>query len=85
MIRQREQIRRLAVKALSQVSIARTREGIGCSLFGAQALTEFVKNAYFPLISQPGAIQAQHVATTMVSADEPGTNGSHDARWCQAS
>ena len=83
MIRQpeREQVCRLALNALDQVSIARAREGAGCSLFGVPALTEFVKEANFPWLSQPGAIQAGQVAITMISADEPGANSSHAARW----
>ncbi len=87
MIRQpeREQIRRLAVKALDRVFVARARDGIGCSLFEAQALTELVKKIYFPWLSQPVAIQADQAAITMVSADELGTDGSHDARWCRSS
>jgi len=87
MIRQpeREQIRRLALKALDRVFVARAREGIGCSLFEAQALTELVKKVYFRWLSQPEAIQAGQVAITMVSAHEAGTNGSHDVRWCRSS
>jgi len=74
MIRQpeREQINRLMVKTLDQVFIARAREGLGCSLFEAQALTELVKEVYFPWLSQPDAIQAGQLAMTVVSADEPG-------------
>jgi hypothetical protein len=50
MIRQpeREQINRLMVETLDQVFIARAREGLGCSLFEAQALTELVKEVYSP-------------------------------------
>ncbi|HUT15357.1 MAG TPA: hypothetical protein VMY98_03835 [Anaerolineae bacterium] len=53
MIRQpeREQICRLAVKALDQVLVARARDEIGYSLFEAQLLTEFVKEANFPWLS----------------------------------
>jgi len=74
MIRQpeREQLNRLMVKTLDQVFIARAREGLGCSLFEAQALTELVKEVYFPWLSQPEAIQAGQLAMTAVSADEPG-------------
>jgi len=45
MIRQpeQEQLNRLTVKTLDQVFIARAQEGLGCSLFEAQALTELVK------------------------------------------
>jgi len=68
MIRQpeREHIRRLAVKALDRVFVARAREGIACSLFEAQALTEWVKRVYFRWLSELDAIQAGQVAITMV-------------------
>jgi hypothetical protein len=74
MIRQaeREQDNRLMVKTPNQVFIARAREGLGCSLFEAQPLTELVKEVYFPRLSQPEAIQAGQLAMTAVSADEPG-------------
>ena len=74
MIRQpeREQLNRLNVKTLDQVFITRVKEGLGCSMFEAQALTELVKEVYFPWLSQPEAIQAGQLATTAVSADEPG-------------
>lgn len=74
MIRQpeQEQLNRLTVKTLDQVFIARAQEGLGCSLFEAQALTELVKEVYFPWLSQPEAIQAGQLAMTAVSADEPG-------------
>ena len=74
MIRQpeREQLNRLNVKTLDQVFITRVKEGLGCSMFEAQALTELVKEVYFPWLSQPGAIQAGQLAMTAVSADEPG-------------
>ncbi len=67
-----EQIHRLSVKTLDQVFIARAREGLGCSLFEAQALTELVRDVYFPWLSQPATIQAGQLALTVVSADEPG-------------
>jgi hypothetical protein len=67
-----EQINRLNVKTLDQVFIARAQEGLGCSLFEAQALTELVKEVYFPWLSQPQAIQAGQLALTAVSANEPG-------------
>jgi len=74
MIRQpeREQLKRLTVKTLDQVFVMRAKEGLGCSLFEAQALTDLVKEVYFPWLSQPGAIQSGQLALTAVSADEPG-------------
>lgn len=69
---EREQIHRLAVKTLDQVFIARACEGLGCSMFEAQALTELVKEVYFPWLTQPEAIQAGQLAMVAVSADEPG-------------
>jgi len=62
----------LNVKTLDQVFITRVKEGLGCSMFEAQALTELVKEVYFPWLSQPEAIQAGQLATTAVLADEPG-------------
>lgn len=50
----------------------RVKEGLGCSQFEAQALTELVKEVYFPWLAQPEAIQAGQLAMTAVSADEPG-------------
>jgi hypothetical protein len=67
-----EQIHRLSVKTLDQVFIVRAQEGLGCSLFEAQALTELVKDVYFPWLSQPEAIQAGQLAMIAVSTDEPG-------------
>jgi len=74
MIRQpeREQLNRLTVKTLDQVFIMRAKEGLGCSQFEAEALTNLVKEVYFPWLSQPEAIQAGQLAMTAVSADEPG-------------
>ena len=74
MIRQpeREQLNRLTVKTLDQVFIMRGKEGLGCSQFEAEALTNLVKEVYFPWLSQPEAIQAGQLAMTAVSADEPG-------------
>jgi hypothetical protein len=74
MIRQpeREQLKRLTAKTLDQVFVMRAREGLGCSQFEAQALTELVKEVYFPWLAQPEAIQAGQLAITVVSADEPG-------------
>ena len=70
--REREQLNRLTVKTLDQVFIMRAKEGLGCSQFEAQALTDLVKEVYFPWLSQPEAIQAGQLALTAVSADEPG-------------
>lgn len=67
-----EQIHRLSVKILDQVFIARACEGLGCSMFEAQALTELVKEVYFPWLTQPEAIQAGQLVMVAVSADEPG-------------
>ncbi len=74
MIRQpeREQLNRLTLKTLDQVFIARVQEGLNCSLFEAQALTELVKEVYLPWLSQSEALQAGQLAITAVSADEPG-------------
>jgi hypothetical protein len=74
MIRQpeREQLNRLTVKTLDQVFVMRAKEGLGCSQFEAQALTNLVKEVYFPWLSQPDAIQAGQLAMTAVSANEPG-------------
>lgn len=74
MIRQpeRERLSRLTVKTLDQVFIMRGKEGLGCSQFEAEALTDLVKEVYFPWLSQPEAIQAGQLAMTAVSADEPG-------------
>ena len=69
---EREQIHRLAVKTLDQVFMARACEGLGCSLFEAQALTELVKEVYFPWLTQPEAIKAGQLAMVAVSADESG-------------
>ena len=57
-----EQIQRLSVKTLDQVFIARACEGLGCSMFEAQALTELIKEVYFPWLTQPEAIQAGQLA-----------------------
>ena len=74
MIRQpeREQLNRLSAKTLDQVFIMRVKEGLSCSHFEAQALTDLVKEVYFPWLAQPEAIQAGQLAMTAVSADEPG-------------
>ena len=68
----REQLDRLTVKTLDQVFIARAKEGLNCSLFEAQALTDLVKEVYFPWLSRPEAIQAGQLVLTAGSADEPG-------------
>lgn len=74
MIRQtgREQLNRLTAKTLDQVFAMRVKEGMGCSQFEAQAVTDLVKEVYFPWLAQPQAIQAGQLAMTAVSADEPG-------------
>lgn len=69
---EREQLHRLSVKTLDQVFVARAQEGLGCSMFEAQALTELIKEVYFPWLTQPEAIQAGQLAMIAVSADEPG-------------
>ena len=58
MIRQpeREQLNRLTVKTLDQVFIMRGKEGLGCSQFEVEVLTNLVKEVYFPWLSQPEAI-----------------------------
>jgi len=47
----REQLDRLTVKTLDQVFIAQAKEGLNCSLFEAQALTDLIKEVYFPWLS----------------------------------
>ena len=42
---EREQLDRLTVKTLDQVFIARAKEGLNCSSFEAQALTDLVISA----------------------------------------
>ena len=63
MIRQpeREQLNRLTAKTLDQVFVMRVKEGLGCSQFGAEALTDLVKEIYFPWLAQPEAIQTVHL------------------------
>jgi hypothetical protein len=74
MIRQAEleQLNRLTAKTLDQVFVMRVKEGLNCSQFEAEALTDLVKDVYFPWLAQPEAIQAGQLAMTAVSADEPG-------------
>jgi hypothetical protein len=67
-----EQKTRLMVKTLDQVFVAQAQEGLGCSLFEAQALTDLIKEIYFPWLAQPEAIQAGQLVLTVVSAEEPG-------------
>jgi len=69
MIRQpeREQLNRLTVKTLDQVFIMRAKEGLGCSQFEAEALTNLVKEVCFPWLSQPEAIQAGQLAMTQAA------------------
>lgn len=73
MIRQpaQEQQRRLSAKTLNQVFVARAREGLSCSLFEAEALTELVREVYFPWLAQPEAVQAGQLALTAISDEEP--------------
>jgi hypothetical protein len=70
---EREQLNRIAVKTLDRIFLTRAKEGLGCSMFEAQALTELVKEVYFPWLAQPDRIQAGQLVLTAVSADEPGT------------
>jgi hypothetical protein len=70
---EREQLNRLAVKTLDQIFVMRAREGLGCSMFEAEALTDLVREVYFPWLSRPDAVQAGQLVLTAVSADEPGT------------
>jgi hypothetical protein len=70
---EREQLNRLAVKTLDRIFLTRAKEGLGCSMFEAQALTELVKEVYFPWLAQPDRIQAGQLVLTAVSADESGT------------
>lgn len=69
MIRQpeREQLNRLTVKTLARVFIMRAKEGLGCSQFEAEALTNLVKEVCFPWLSQPEAIQAGQLAMTQAA------------------
>jgi hypothetical protein len=69
---EREQLNRLTVKTLDQAFIIRVKEGLGCSQFEAEALTDLVKEVYFPWLSQPEAIQASLLPMTAVSAHAPG-------------
>lgn len=73
MIRQplQEQQLRLSAKTLDQVFVARAREGLSCSLFEAEALTELVREVYFPWLAQPEAVQAGQLALTAISDEEP--------------
>jgi hypothetical protein len=74
MIRQaeKEQLNRLMVKTLDQVFIMRTKEGLNCSLFEARALTDLVKEVYFPWLLSSEGIQSGQLVLTAVSADESG-------------
>ena len=69
---EREQLNRLAVKTLDQIFVMRMKEGMGCSMFEAQAVTDLVKEVYFPWLASPTAVQAGQLALTAVSAEEPG-------------
>jgi hypothetical protein len=67
-----EQLNCLSVKTLDQVFIMRVKEGLGCSQFEAEALTDLVKEVYFPWPSEWEAVRAGQLVLTAVSADEPG-------------
>jgi hypothetical protein len=69
---EREQLNRLAVKTLDQIFIMRLKEGIGCSMFEAEAVTDLVREVYFPWLANPAVVQAGQLALTAVSAEEPG-------------
>lgn len=69
---EREQLNRLAVKTLDQIFIMRLKEGLGCSMFEADAITDLIKEVYFPRLAGPPTVQAGQLALTAVSADEPG-------------
>lgn len=69
---EREQLKRLAVKTLDQIFVMRLKEGLGCSMFEAEAVTDLVREVYFPWLASPEAVQAGQLALTAVSADEPG-------------
>jgi hypothetical protein len=69
---EREQLNRLAVKTLDQIFVMRLKEGMGCSMFEAEAVTDLIKEVYFPWIASPTMIQAGQLALTAVSAAEPG-------------
>ena len=69
---EREQLNRLAVKTLDQIFVMRLQKGLGCSMFEAEAVTELVREVYFPWLASPEAIQAGQLALTAVSAEEPG-------------
>ncbi len=70
MIRQpeAERLQRLSIKTIDQVFIKRAQEGLSCSLFEAQALTDLVRDVYFPYLAQPQALQAGQWAIIAVSA-----------------
>lgn len=69
---EREQLNRLAAKTLDQIFIMRLQEGLGCSMFEAEAVTDLVREVYFPWLASPQAVQAGQLALTVVSAEEPG-------------
>lgn len=69
---EREQLNRLAVKTLDQIFVMRLKEGLGCSMFEAEAVTDLVREVYFPWLASPTAVQAGQLALTAVSAEEPG-------------
>jgi hypothetical protein len=61
---EREQLNRLTAKTLDQIFSMRLQEGLGCSMFEAEAVTNLVREVYFPWAGQ--------LALTVVSAEEPG-------------
>ena len=69
---EREQLNRLAAKTLDQIFIMRLQEGLGCSMFEAEAVTDLVREVYFPWLASPQAVQAGQLALTVVSTEEPG-------------
>ena len=69
---EREQLNRLAAKTLDQIFIMHLQEGLGCSMFEAEAVTDLVREVYFPWLASPQAVQAGQLALTVVSAEEPG-------------
>jgi hypothetical protein len=85
---EREQLNRLTAKTLDQIFSMRLQEGLGCSMFEAEAVTNLVREVYFPWLASPQAVQAGQLALpwlaspqavqagqlalTVVSAEEPG-------------
>ena len=59
---EREQLNRLAAKTLDQIFVMRLKEGLGCSMFEAEAVTGLVREVYFPWLANPEAVQAGQLA-----------------------